>query len=153
MIIQLENNISSSKKDDLLHKLTELKVKTNLINTQFGNYIVGIPKQDFDIRNIGNLTGIKDIHRVSDDYKLVSKKWKTGRTNIDLGDGVVIGDGNIAIMAGPCSIENENQIESTVQHLLENDVRIMRGGVYKPRSSPYAFRGLGMDGLKLFYKH
>ena len=153
MIIQLENNISSSKKDDLLHKLTELKVKTNLINTQFGNYIVGIPKQDFDIRNIGNLTGIKDIHRVSDDYKLVSKKWKTGRTNIDLGDGVVIGDGNIAIMAGPCSIENENQIESTVQHLLANEVRIMRGGVYKPRSSPYAFRGLGMDGLKLFYKH
>jgi len=56
-------------------------------------------------------------------------------------------------MAGPCSIENEAQIENTVKHLIKNNIKIMRGGVYKPRSSPYAFRGLGMDGLKLFYKH
>ncbi|MCL4107334.1 UNVERIFIED_CONTAM: hypothetical protein GTU68_067245 [Idotea baltica] len=55
-------------------------------------------------------------------------------------------------MAGPCSIESEEQIESTVAHLVKNGVKIMRGGVYKPRSSPYSFRGLGQDGLKLFYK-
>lgn len=153
MIIQLANNITTSQKDGLLNALGNLDIKTTEVNTQFQDYIIGIPKVDFDIRTIGNLDGIKDIHRVSDSYKLVSKKWKIERTIIDLGDDVLIGGKELSIMAGPCSIESEEQIESTVQHLLENNIRIMRGGVYKPRSSPYAFRGLGMDGLKLFYKH
>ncbi len=153
MIIQLTNDITTQQKGDLLNALSDLEIKTTEVNTQFQDYIIGIPKVDFDIRAIGNLNGIKDIHRVSDGYKLVSKKWKTERTIIDLGDDVLIGGKDLSIMAGPCSIESEEQIESTVQHLLDNNIRIMRGGVYKPRSSPYAFRGLGMDGLKLFYQH
>jgi 3-deoxy-7-phosphoheptulonate synthase len=56
-------------------------------------------------------------------------------------------------MAGPCSIESEQQVERIVAELVKNNVKIMRGGVFKPRSSPYAFRGLGIDGLKMFYKH
>ncbi|PCJ24814.1 MAG: 3-deoxy-7-phosphoheptulonate synthase [Flavobacteriales bacterium] len=153
MIIQLSNNIKEQEQNVLLQKLSDLNIKSNLISTQFKNYIVGIPKVDFDIRSIGNLAGIEDIHRVSDDYKLVSKKWKVNNTVIDLGDNVTIGGDELAIMAGPCSIEGEEQIENTVQHLVKNNIKIMRGGVYKPRSSPYAFRGMGMDGLKLFYKH
>ena len=153
MIIQLSNNITPQQKTNVLTQLSELSIKSNEVNTQFKNYIIGIPKIDFDIRTIGNIEGIDDIHRVSDAYKLVSKKWKTNRTIIDLGDSVNIGGNELSIMAGPCSIENEDQIENTVQHLLKNNIKIMRGGVYKPRSSPYAFRGLGMDGLKLFYKH
>lgn len=153
MIIQLEKNINVEAKSNLLNALNDLQIKSNEVKTQFQDYIIGIPKTDFDIRNIGNMEGIADIHRVSDAYKLVSKKWKTERTIIDLGDEVKIGGKDLAIMAGPCSIENEAQIENTVQHLLKNNIKIMRGGVYKPRSSPYAFRGLGMDGLKLFYKH
>jgi 3-deoxy-7-phosphoheptulonate synthase len=153
MIIQLAQNIKSSEQENLLTHLEELSIKPNVISTQFKNYIVGIPKVDFDIRNIGSLPGIDDIHRVSDNYKLVSKKWKVNNTIIDLGDGITIGGNELAIMAGPCSIEGEKQIEATVQHLVKNNISIMRGGVYKPRSSPYAFRGMGMDGLKLFYQH
>lgn len=153
MIIQLNNDITASQKENLLSALGNLAIKTSEVKTQFQDYIIGIPKVDFDLRSIGNMDGIKDIHRVSDGYKLVSKKWKTERTVIDLGDNVTIGGKDLAIMAGPCSIESEEQIEKTVQHLLKNNIKIMRGGVYKPRSSPYAFRGLGMDGLKLFYKH
>ena len=153
MIIQLSKNINAAAKSNLLNALSDLQIKSSEVKTQFQDYIIGIPKTDFDIRNIGNMEGITDIHRVSDAYKLVSKKWKTERTIIDLGDEVKIGGKDLAIMAGPCSIENEAQIENTVQHLLKNNIKIMRGGVYKPRSSPYAFRGLGMDGLKLFYKH
>ncbi len=153
MIIQLSNNITPQQKANVLHQLSKLSIKSNEVNTQFRNYIIGIPKVEFDIRTIGNIEGIDDIHRVSDAYKLVSKKWKTNRTIIDLGDDVTIGGNELAIMAGPCSIENETQIENTVQHLIKNNIKVMRGGVYKPRSSPYAFRGLGMDGLKLFYKH
>jgi 3-deoxy-7-phosphoheptulonate synthase len=121
------------------------------VKTQHGDYLVAIGKKEFDIRQLGHMPGISDIHRVSDDYKLVSRKWKVERTRINLGDGVIIGNGSLSIIAGPCSIESEKQIEETLLHLKKNDVRIMRGGVFKPRSSPYSFRGLGIDGLKLWH--
>lgn len=151
MIIQLTNNISPSAKSGIIERVNHLKYKTTEVNTQKGSYIIGIGKKEFDIRDIGFMEGISDIHIVSDDYKLVSKKWKVKSTEIDLGDGVVIKDGGMAIMAGPCSIEGEDQIKKTIDHLVANDVKIMRGGVFKPRSSPYSFRGMGIDGLKTWY--
>ncbi|MEQ9009339.1 MAG: 3-deoxy-7-phosphoheptulonate synthase, partial [Ekhidna sp.] len=67
-------------------------------------------------------------------------------------DDVKIGGGHFALMAGPCSIEGEENIIDTISFLKANDIKIMRGGVYKPRSSPYSFRGLGIDGLKLWHQ-
>lgn len=152
MIIQLQTGLPQDKKQKIIEKVNALKYKTTEVNTQKGDYIIGIGKSEFDIREIGQIPGISDIHIVSDDYKLVSRKWKVNPTSIDLGDGVVISEGDMAIMAGPCSIESEEQINKTIAHLKANDVRIMRGGVYKPRSSPYSFRGLGIEGLKQWYK-
>src|SRR6188768_3812963 len=152
MIIQLQPAITPSDKDSIITKIKSLDYKSNEVKTQRGSYLVGIGKKEFDIRQLGHMPGIVDIHRVSDDYKLVSRKWKVNRTHIDLGDGVVIGDGSLSIMAGPCSIETEDQVQRTLDHLVQNGVRIMRGGVFKPRSSPYAFRGLGVDGLKMWHK-
>lgn len=151
MIIQLTPSITSWEKEDILLKIKGLEYKTTQVNTQRGSYIVGIGKKEFDLRQLGHMRGIADIHRVSDDYKLVSRKWKVNRTHIDLGDGVVIGDGSLSVMAGPCSIESEEQVQQTIDHLVANNVRIMRGGVFKPRSSPYAFRGMGVDGLKMWH--
>ncbi|MCB0606401.1 MAG: 3-deoxy-7-phosphoheptulonate synthase [Lewinellaceae bacterium] len=152
MIIQLEPTISAGQKADLFQQLKAIEVKPAEVSTQFGHYIVGVGKKEFDIRLIGSLPGIRDIHRVSDDYKLVSRKWKVEDTTIDLGGGIRIGTGHFALMAGPCSIESEDQIAKTIEHLKQSGIRIMRGGVYKPRSSPYSFRGLGIDGLKLWYE-
>jgi 3-deoxy-7-phosphoheptulonate synthase len=152
MIIQLQKEIQAADKEAIILKMKNLEYKTTEVKTQKANYLVGIGKKEFDIRQVGQMKGIADVHRVSDDYKLVSRKWKVGRTAIDLGDGVVIGDGSLSIMAGPCSIENEKQVEQTINHLKNNNVRIMRGGVFKPRSSPYAFRGLGIPGLKMWYE-
>lgn len=152
MIIQLTPHITSDQKEKIVQKANALDYKTTEVRTQARSYLVGIGKKEFDIRQLGHLEGIADIHRVSDDYKLVSRKWKVDYTQLDLGDGVVIGNGSLAIMAGPCSIENEDQVQKTVDHLVGAGVRIMRGGVFKPRSSPYAFRGLGVDGLKMWYR-
>ncbi|MTI38963.1 3-deoxy-7-phosphoheptulonate synthase [Fulvivirga lutimaris] len=151
MLIQLKDNITSDDKNQIIDKIAGLKYKSTEVKTQKGNYLVGIGKKDFDIRDVGHMRGIADIHIVSDDYKLVSRKWKVKPTVIDLGDGVTIEEGGMALMAGPCSIESEEQIEKTIAHLVENNIKIMRGGVYKPRSSPYSFRGLGIDGLKMWY--
>jgi 3-deoxy-7-phosphoheptulonate synthase len=152
MIIQLSPVISTAEKEAIVAKIKSLDYKTTEVKTQKGNYLVAIGKKEFDIRQLGHMKGIRDIHRVSDDYKLVSRKWKVGRTAVDLGDNVFIGDESLSIMAGPCSIENEKQVELTLQHLKDHGVRIMRGGVFKPRSSPYAFRGLGIEGLKMWHK-
>ncbi len=151
MIIQLHEGITSEQKAGIATTVSSLGYKITEVKTQQGQYIIGTGKKEFDIRQLGHLPGIADIHRVSDDYKLVSRKWKVERTQIELGDGVVIGNGSLSIMAGPCSIETEKQVEATINHLVKNGVRIMRGGVFKPRSSPYAFRGLGVEGLKMWH--
>src|ERR1051325_8631964 len=156
MIIQLKEKVKQGYKENIIAKVNASGYKTTEVRTQRGNYLVCIGKKDIDIRSIGSLEGVADVHRVSDSYKLVSKKWKVGYSEITLngksGEPVKIGNGNFQLMAGPCSIESEEQVEKIVEHLVRNGIRIMRGGVFKPRSSPYAFRGLGMDGLKMFYR-
>lgn len=152
MIIQLKKDITAVQKDRIIAKIEAIDYNSNEVNTQKASYLIGIGKSDFDIREIGNMPGIADIHIVSDSYKLVSRKWKVEPSRINLGNNVIIGEGYFSIMAGPCSIEGEENIKNTISHLKENGISIMRGGVYKPRSSPYAFRGLGLDGLKTWYK-
>ncbi len=152
MIIQFSKTIAEDQKNDIIESVRGLEYKTTLVSTQRSEYLVGIGTKAFDIRALGHLPGIEDIHIVSDNYKLVSRKWKVAPTTIDLGDNVRITEGDLAIMAGPCSIEGEDQIVKTIAHLQRNNVKIMRGGVYKPRSSPYSFRGLGLAGLKTWYK-
>jgi len=151
MIIQLDKNIVDDDKSSISAKMKSLGFKSTEVRTQRGTCLVGIGKAEIDPRQLGHMKGIADIHWVSDDYKLVSRKWKVGRSFVDLGDGVVIGEDSLAIMAGPCSIETEEQVKATIDHLVKNNVKIMRGGVFKPRSSPYAFRGLGVDGLKMWH--
>ncbi|PLW98311.1 MAG: 3-deoxy-7-phosphoheptulonate synthase [Marinilabiliales bacterium] len=153
MIIQLENKISAERLEKIKNQVSKMGFDHNLVTTQFANYLVGIGKKEIDLRTIGSLEGIEDIHRVSDQFKLVSSKWKLNQTAVDLGNGIQIGNGHFGIMAGPCSIESEEQVIHTIDHLKKNNIQIMRGGVYKPRSSPYSFRGLGLEGLKMFYKH
>jgi 3-deoxy-7-phosphoheptulonate synthase len=152
MIIQFKPTATSPQKQEVVDAMRQHNYKSTPVTTQAGEYLVCIGKNEFDIRLIGHMNGIADVHRVSDDYKLVSGKWKVRPTVINLGDGVEIGGEELAIMAGPCSIEGEAQIEKTLQHLVAHGVRMMRGGVFKPRSSPYAFRGMGVDGLKLWYR-
>lgn len=152
MIIQLHKDILSGQLRSILEAVKAISYKSTPVKTQSGHYLVCIGKDDFDLRPLGHMPGILDIHRVSDDYKLVSRKWKVGRSKIDLGDDVFIGESSLSIMAGPCSIESEDQVRHTIAHLAASNVSIMRGGVFKPRSSPYAFRGMGIDGLKMWYK-
>ena len=153
MIIQCSQNISDAERTALTASIVALGLKVSEVKTQVATYLVALGSYDIDIRRIGSLAGVTDVHRVSEAYKLVSKKWKVNQTIIDLGDKVTIGDGSVALMMGPCSIENTDQIASTVNFLHSQNVRIVRGGAFKPRTSPYSFRGLGIDGLKALYDY
>ena len=152
MILQLDKNISEGEKSTLIQDLGAYTKSVSEVQTQKGFYLVAIEKKDVDIRNIGQLSGVKDVHVVSDNYQLVSKKWKIGPSEIQLKDGSHISQKDFSLMAGPCSIESEEQVDVVIDHLVKNGVKIMRGGVYKPRSSPYSFRGLGMEGLRMWYE-
>ena len=151
MIVQLKSTASEEEIAKIRSKLADFSYQANEILTQKGRYLVAIGKKEIDIRLIGHQAGVQDVFRVSDAYKLVSRKWKVHPSKIDCGDGVAIAEGTFSLMMGPCSIESEEQISKIISHLKSNDVNIMRGGAFKPRTSPYAFRGLGLEGLKMFY--
>lgn len=151
MIIQLKKNITQQDLTAITMLLKQSGYTAQPVFTARGRYLVCIGSQEFDIRKIGGQAGVKDVHRVSDGYKLVSRKWKQETTNIKAGN-TIIGGNKPVVIAGPCAIESEAQVTAIVAHLADTGVQIMRGGVFKPRSSPYAFQGLGVESLKMFYK-
>ncbi len=95
--------------------------------------------------------GVEDIVRVSTPYKLAGRMFHPEDTVIEV-KGVKIGGGNFGIFAGPCSIESEEQIVGIAKSVKESGANILRGGAYKPRTSPYSFQGMGLEGLKLLAK-
>ena len=92
--------------------------------------------------------GVEKVVQVSESYKLANKKFKAEPTVIDLGDGVKIGGEHFAIMAGPCAVESHKQLMETAMAAKNAGAQILRGGAYKPRTSPYSFQGLEEEGLK-----
>ena len=100
---------------------------------------------DFDTRQIELLPGVAQVYRISEPFKLASRSFKREDTVLDIG-GVKVGGSAIVVMAGPCSIESESQIMTIAQTVAESGAKFLRGGAYKPRTSPYAFQGLGERG-------
>ncbi len=105
-------------------------------------------KPDFDVRHIKVLEGVADVYRVTAPYKFASRDWKKENTTIDV-KGVVIGGNEVIMMAGPCSVESEEQMDSVAALVAAHGATFLRGGAFKPRSSPYSFQGLGMEGLRI----
>ncbi|HEV3144111.1 MAG TPA: 3-deoxy-7-phosphoheptulonate synthase [Gemmataceae bacterium] len=101
-----------------------------------------------DQRTIEVLSGVKECIRVTKPYKLASREMHAADTVIDLPQGS-FGPGSFTIIAGPCSVENEAMIQKTAEYLIEKGVRFLRAGAFKPRSSPYSFQGMGLEGLEI----
>ena len=106
-------------------------------------------KVDFDVRDIELQDGVEEVLRISAPYKLASRHFRPEGSLIQLGKGVVVGGQHVVMMAGPCSVESEVQIETIADRVAKLGVRVLRGGASKPRSSPYSFPGLGREGLEL----
>ena len=102
-----------------------------------------------DLSHFENLPGVAEAIRVTKPYKLISLDLRPERTVVDLGDGAKIGDGSLAIIAGPCAIENRKQAFAVADVVQRSGAKFFRGGAFKPRTSPYAFAGLGEEGLKI----
>ncbi len=104
---------------------------------------IDVDKRDFEL-----LSGVADVIKVSTDYKLAARVSQGQDTIVEI-NGIKFGDKYTGLIAGPCAIESYDQLDKTAQELSESNVKILRGGAFKPRTSPYAFQGLGDEGLKI----
>jgi 3-deoxy-7-phosphoheptulonate synthase len=104
---------------------------------------------DFDPRDIELLTGVREVVRITQPYKLASRAFRPEGTIVKLPRGVSIGGPEVMVAAGPCAVETAEQIELIAERVAKAGARLLRGGAFKPRSSPYSFQGLGEKGLRL----
>lgn len=153
MVIILEKNATQEQIDNIKQHLLDFGFQIHeskgVEQTVLG--AIGV-KPDFDIRKVKILDGVHDVYRVTEPYKQASRSFHPTNTIIEV-KNIKIGDPNeIAIMAGPCSVESEEQIFKLAKIVSESGVKILRGGAFKPRTSPYTFQGLGVEGLKLMRK-
>jgi 3-deoxy-7-phosphoheptulonate synthase len=118
---------------------------TGVLHTVLGG--VG-GRDDFDTAIVEVMDGVKEVHRIISPYKLASRSFKPGGTVIKIKD-VEIGGNKVVVMAGPCSVENREQIELAANIVADGGAKVIRGGAFKPRSSPYSFQGLGEEGLEM----
>ncbi len=113
------------------------------------NTVIGaVGGKTIDTRNIELMDGVQEVIKITSSYKLASRTFKNADTVIDI-KGVKIGGEKIAVIAGPCTVESLEQMEKTAEKLKPLGVKLLRGGAYKPRTSPYSFQGLGEEGLKI----
>jgi len=108
-------------------------------------------KEQIDSDRIATLPGVREIIHVTRPYKLVSREFYPEDTIVNV-DGVKVGGSGFMVMAGPCSVESEDQCYAIAEKVLESGARIFRGGAFKPRTSPYSFQGLGEKGLEILAK-
>lgn len=104
---------------------------------------------DFDPRDIELLEGVREVVRITHPYKLASRAFRPEGTTVDLGKGIRFGSLEVVVAAGPCSVESEMQINTVANEVAGLGVKLLRGGAFKPRTSPYSFQGLGEHGLQL----
>jgi 3-deoxy-7-phosphoheptulonate synthase len=106
-------------------------------------------RADFDTRNLEVLSGVMEVHRISAPYKLAARSFRPQGTIVQFKNGVTVGDKEVVVMAGPCSVESRAQLFTVAEMVAKAGARAVRGGAFKPRSSPYSFQGLGLEALKL----
>src|SRR4051795_5080117 len=149
MLVVMQEGASVAQTEAVISRLVEMGFtvhrSTGVRHTVLGG--VG-PQEDFDPAALEVMAGVKECHRIVSPYKLASRHFNPGGTVIKVGS-VEMGGTKVVAMAGPCSIEKERQIEDIAAIVAGAGAQVIRGGAFKPRSSPYSFQGMGEEGLKL----
>ncbi len=150
MIVAMQEAASEDQIQHVIDQLVQLGFgvhrSTGALQTVLGG--VGVP-HDFDPREVEMLPGVQRVHRITSPYKLAGRGFRPEGTVVKFPNGIEIGGKKIVVMAGPCSVESREQIFTISELVAKAGARVLRGGAFKPRSSPYSFQGMGLDGLKL----
>jgi len=150
MIVVMNTNNSDRERTAVLNRLSELGLRGEEI-TGIQRTVIAVLGQVYpELRDeLSTMDGVDEVLRVSKPYKLSSREVHEDDTIVELSHGVRVGGGRPVVMAGPCSIESEEQLTAAGVGVRDAGAHILRGGAFKPRSSPYSFQGMGLEGLKL----
>ena len=150
MIVAMIANATPEHIEHISQRIRDFGYVPHVLNGEERTVIAAIGKGDKKehIESLKSADGVEDAFPILQPYKLVSAEIKKERSTIKIGD-VTIGDGGLVVMAGPCSVETRDQLMSTAECVAKAGAQILRGGAYKPRTSPYEFQGLAEEGLKL----
>ncbi len=149
MLVVMQQGATEQQIQKVIDRLVEMGFdvhrSTGVIHTVLGG--VG-GKTEFDLAIFEVMDGVKEAHRIAAPYKLAGRSFRPAGTVVRVGE-VDIGGPRVVVMAGPCSVESRDQIDRTADLVARAGARVIRGGAFKPRSSPYAFQGMGEEGLQL----
>jgi 3-deoxy-7-phosphoheptulonate synthase len=154
MIISMRKNATRNEIDTVIQRIEEFGYKIHTIEGEERVVIgaIGVGDTSACIESLEAMDYVEKAVRISAPYKFVSREFKKNRTVIQVGQGVEVGNSSFVLMAGPCSVESEKQILASAELAAKGGARVLRGGAFKPRTSPYDFQGMEEEGLKLLAK-
>ena len=150
MIVAMQENATEEQIDAVIEAMEECGVDVHRTTGAMQTILAAVgPTAGLDITKFEVLPGVMHVHRISSPYKLAGRAFCPQGTVIEFANGASIGGGQVAVIAGPCAIENREQIFAIARCVRGAGGGFLRGGAFKPRTSPYAFQGLGIEGLKV----
>jgi 3-deoxy-7-phosphoheptulonate synthase len=150
MIVAMQEKATEDQIDAVIELMSESGVNVHRTTGAVQTILAAVgPTASLDLTKFEVLPGVLHVHRISSPYKLAGRAFRPEGTVVEFPNGVTVGGEKVAVMAGPCSIENRELIFDTAARVKAAGASFLRGGAFKPRSSPYAFQGMGIPGLQL----
>jgi len=150
MIVAMQDNATEQHIQTVIERMVELGFNVHRTTGAQQTILAGVgTPAHFDVVEFKVLPGVHDAYRISSPYKLAGRSFRPEGTTVAFKNGVAVGGKEIVVMAGPCSVESREQILESAKLAATAGAKFLRGGAYKPRSSPYSFQGMGLEGLKL----
>jgi 3-deoxy-7-phosphoheptulonate synthase len=150
MIVAMQEKATEEQIDLVIDALVESGVNVHRTTGSSQTILAAVgPTAGLDLRKFEMLPGVLSVHRITSPYKLAGRAFRPEGTVVEFPNGAKIGDTQVALIAGPCAIESREQIFTIAEAVKKAGGMFLRGGAFKPRSSPYAFQGMGIPGLKL----
>jgi 3-deoxy-7-phosphoheptulonate synthase len=150
MIVAMQETATEEQIQDVIEHLVRMGFSVHRTTGARQSILAAVgARTDFDTRNLEVLAGVEHVHRISAPYKRSGKAFRPEGTTIRFPNGLEVGREEVAVVAGPCSVESREQLFTVAEMVSSAGARALRGGAFKPRTSPYSFQGLGLEGLKL----
>jgi 3-deoxy-7-phosphoheptulonate synthase len=150
MIVAMHGQATEENIQQVIERMVELGFNVHRTTGAAQTILAGVgTPEHFEVAEFKVLPGVHDAYRISSPYKLAGRSFRPEGTTVKFPNGVVVGGKEVVVMAGPCSVESREQILTSAKQVRAAGAQFLRGGAFKPRSSPYSFQGMGLDGLKL----
>ncbi|HVN94524.1 MAG TPA: 3-deoxy-7-phosphoheptulonate synthase [Terracidiphilus sp.] len=150
MIVAMQEKATEEQIDAVINAMEEAGVNVHRTTGEFQTILAGVgPTASLELAKFEMLPGVMHVHRISSPYKLAGRAWRPEGTVIEFRTGESIGGEKVAVIAGPCAVESREQIFAIAKCVKAAGGGFLRGGAFKPRSSPYSFQGLGISGLEV----